>query len=81
MNNKGQALVEYILIIGVVSALVIGTLLFFKGYLDDAAVKASCSMSGEIYIKGHSSGEGKCVDPTTLEESEEKEESELLYGE
>ena len=46
MNKKGQALVEYILIIALVSVLAIALVNYFGGYLKDAITKTSCSMLG-----------------------------------
>ena len=43
MNNKGQALVEYILIIALMSILIISLVKYFGGYLKDAITKTSCN--------------------------------------
>lgn len=61
MNRKGQALVEYVLIIGVIAVLVISLVSYFGGYLKDAITKTSCSLVGEEYQKGAKPGEGTCV--------------------
>ena len=60
MNKKGQALVEYILIIALVSVIAIALVDYFGGYLKDALTKTSCSMIGETYVKGAKPGEGSC---------------------
>lgn len=60
MNKKGQALVEYVLIIALVSVVIIGLINIFGGYLKDSIMKASCSLVGEEYVKGGKAGEGKC---------------------
>lgn len=60
MNNKGQALVEYVLIVAIVSVIVISVITYFKGYLMDSITKTSCSLVGENYIKGTNPGEGYC---------------------
>lgn len=60
-NKKGQALVEYVVIIGVVTVLIIALVNYFGGYLKDAITKSSCPLIGEKYVKGEKSGEGKCV--------------------
>ena len=60
MNKKGQALVEYILIIALVSAIAVALVKSFGGYLSDVITKTSCSMLGETYVKGDKPGEGKC---------------------
>ena len=60
MNKKGQALVEYILIIGLVSVLAIALVNYFGGYLKDSITKTSCSMIGQEYVAGEKPGDGKC---------------------
>ena len=61
-NNRGQALVEYVLIIALISVITISLVNYFGGYLKDAITKSSCSMVGQVYEKGDKPGEGKCVD-------------------
>ena len=60
MNKKGQALVEYILIIALVSVLAIALVNYFGGYLKDSITKTSCSMIGQEYVAGEKPGYGKC---------------------
>ena len=60
-NNKGQALVEYVIIIGLITVLAVALVTYFGGYLKDAITKSSCSIVGEKYVKGEQAGEGKCV--------------------
>ena len=60
-NNRGQALVEYVLIIALISVITISLVNYFGGYLKDAITKPSCSLVGEVYQKGDKPGEGKCV--------------------
>lgn len=60
-NRNGQALVEYILIIALISVIAISLVSYFGGYLKDAMTKTSCPMVGEVYQKGNKPGEGKCV--------------------
>ena len=60
MNKKGQALVEYILIIALVSVLAIALVNYFGGYLKDSITKTSCSMIGQEYVAGEKQGDGKC---------------------
>lgn len=60
-NRNGQALVEYILIIALISVIAISLVSYFGGYLKDAMTKSSCPMVGETYVKGDKPGEGKCV--------------------
>ena len=61
MNRKGQALVEYILIIALISVIAISLVSYFGGYLKDALTKTSCPMIGETYVKGAKPGDGVCV--------------------
>ena len=60
MNKKGQAWVEYILIIALVSVLAIALVNYFGGYLKDSITKTSCSMIGQEYVAGEKPGDGKC---------------------
>lgn len=61
MNNKrGQALVEYILIIALISVIAIALVNYLGGYLKDAITKTGCSLSEEIYVKGDKPGKGVC---------------------
>ncbi len=68
MKKNGQALVEYILIIALISVIVIALVNYFGGYLKDAITKTSCSLVGEEYVKGEKRGEAYC------ESKEEKNE-------
>lgn len=61
-NNKGQALVEYVLIIALISVLVISLVSLLGGYLKDSMTKSSCELVGQVYQKGAKPGEGICVD-------------------
>lgn len=62
MNQKGQALVEYLLIIAVISVVVISIVKLFGGYLQDSMTKSSCSIMDKVYVEGEKPGEGTCVD-------------------
>ena len=59
-NKKGQALVEYVLIIALVLVVIIGLVNAFGGYLKDAMTKTNCSLVGKEYVEGEKAGEGKC---------------------
>ncbi len=59
-NKKGQALVEYVLIIALISVVIIGLVNVFGGYLKDAMTKTSCNLTGQDYVKGDKVGEGYC---------------------
>ena len=61
VNNKGQALVEYVLIIALISVIAISLVTLLGGYLKDAITKSSCELVGEVYVKGEKSGEGYCA--------------------
>lgn len=71
MNKNGQALVEYILIIALISVIAIALVNYFGGYLKDAITKTSCSLVDEEYVKGDKPGEGYC-------RSEEENDSEWI---
>ena len=60
-NQKGQALVEYLLIIAVISVVVISVVKLLGGYLQDMMTKSSCEMMGYEYQAGAKPGEGSCV--------------------
>ncbi len=59
-NNRGQALVEYVLIIALISVIIIGIINTFGGYLKDSITKTSCSLAGQEYVEGETAGEGYC---------------------
>ena len=63
-NNRGQALVEYVLIIALISVITISLVNYFGGYLKDAITKSSCDLVGQTYEQGEKVGEGKCVNST-----------------
>ena len=52
MNKKGQALVEYVLIIALVTVIAVSLIKVFGGYLKDSITKTSCELVGETYVKG-----------------------------
>ena len=62
LNNKGQALVEYLLIIAVVSVIVVSLVKLLGGYLQDSMTKSSCALVDKVYVEGSKPGEGTCVD-------------------
>ena len=61
LNNRGQALVEYVLIVALISVITISLVNYFGGYLKDSITKSSCSIVGEKYVKGEKPGEGYCT--------------------
>ena len=60
-NNRGQALVEYLLIIAVVSVVVVTVVKLLGGYVMDSATKTGCNLSGGTYVEGAKPGEATCV--------------------
>lgn len=59
-DNKGQALVEYVLIIALVTVIAVSLIKIFGGYLKDSVTKTSCELVGQTYVKGDNPGEGAC---------------------
>ena len=62
LNNKGQALVEYLIIIAVISVIVVTVVKMLGGYLQDAMTKSSCTLIDKEYVEGAKPGEGTCQD-------------------
>ncbi len=60
LNKKGQALVEYVLIVALITLVVVGAVKIFGGNLKDSITKASCSILDQEYVKGDKPGEGEC---------------------
>ena len=60
LNRKGQTLVEYVLIISLVTVVAIAAVRIFGGYLKDSITKMSCQMIGKEYIESKKIGEGYC---------------------
>lgn len=60
LNKKGQALVEYVLIIALVAVMIIGVITTFGGLLKDKITEVSCSISGQTYDPGDGAGKGFC---------------------
>ena len=61
MNKKGQALVEYVLIIALISVVAITAVTLLGGALKDKITEASCGLVGEKYVAGEKSGQGYCA--------------------
>lgn len=68
-DNKGQVLIEYILIITLITILSVSLIKIFGGYLTDAVTKSSCELVDKVYKEGKKVGEGKCVDKEIEEET------------
>lgn len=62
LNRKGQALVEYVLIIAIITIFAVAAMKFLGGYIKDAITKTSCSIMNQEYEKGKNPGDGSCVD-------------------
>ena len=60
LNNKGQTLVEYVLIISLITVLAIDLVKIFGGYLKDSVTKMGCSIAGKEYVEGEKIGEAYC---------------------
>lgn len=60
LNNKGQALVEYVLIVAIISVITIAVVNYFGGYLKDSITKTSCSLVDKEYVEGEKPGEATC---------------------
>lgn len=61
LNTKGQTLVEYVLIISLVTVVAIAAVRIFGGYLKDSITKMSCSMVGKEYVETKTIGEAYCA--------------------
>ncbi len=59
-EKKGQALVEYILIVGIISVITVAIVSYFGGYLKDSITKTSCSLVDQEYVQGEKPGEAYC---------------------
>lgn len=60
LNSKGQALVEYLLIIAVISVIIVSLVKLLGGYLQDSITKSSCNMLDKTYVEGDKPGDAKC---------------------
>ena len=61
LNRKGQTLVEYVLIISLITVIAVALVKIFGGYLEDAVTKMGCNISGKEYIEGSKIGTGYCA--------------------
>ena len=50
-NNRGQALVEYLLIVAVISVIVVSLVKLLGGYLQDSITKSSCNVMDKTYVE------------------------------
>ena len=56
LNRKGQTLVEYVLIISLVTVIAIAAVRILGGYLKDSITKLSCTMIGKEYVEADQIG-------------------------
>ena len=61
LNNKGQTLVEYVLIISFITVIAIALVKMFGGYLKDSMTKVGCQITGKDYVEGKKIGEAYCA--------------------
>ncbi len=61
MDSKGQALVEYVLIVAIISVVTVSIVSYFGGYLKDTIVKTSCEMVDNVYVAGDKPGSAECL--------------------
>ena len=61
LHRRGQTLVEYVLIISLVTVIAIAAVRIFGGYLKDSVTKMSCSMIGKEYVETKVVGEAYCA--------------------
>ena len=52
LNNKGQTLVEYVLIIAIISTFIIGMFFFLQNEFMDQITRLSCGLSAQEYHDG-----------------------------
>ena len=60
LNRKGQTLVEYVLIISLITVVAVAVVKIFGGYLKDRVTKMGCEMMNKEYVDGAKIGEGYC---------------------
>ncbi len=66
-NKKGQTLVEYVLIVAVISIITIAIVSYFGGYLKDYITKTTCSLTEQVFKVGSKPGQGVCEPEEDLE--------------
>ena len=52
LNRKGQTLVEYVLIISLITVVAIAAVKILGGHLKDKITETSCGIMGKDYIQG-----------------------------
>ena len=61
LNRKGQTLVEYVLIVSLVTVIAIAGVKVLGGYLKDSITKMSCQMIGKEYVESKTVGGAYCA--------------------
>ncbi len=72
-KKRGQALVEYVLIIALIVVVIFSIMSFLSGYMHDIATKISCDITYRIYVDGDKPGEGKCLTASEYEKLQKEE--------
>lgn len=62
MNTRGQALIEYLLIIAVIGLLVMFFVTAFGGFVKDSFTELFCELVDKEYVPGEKEGQGMCQD-------------------
>ena len=60
LDNKGKVLIEYLLIIAVISLVIVSLFKLLSGYIHDSFTKSSCELLKKTYVEGLKPGEGIC---------------------
>lgn len=59
-KEKGKALIEYLLIITLVSTVSMSVIRLIGGYIKDNTTKNSCNLVNKIYVLGDKPGSATC---------------------
>ncbi len=73
MDSRGQALVEYVLIVAIISVITVSIVSYFGGYLKDTIVKTSCELVSNVYVEGDKPGNAECLTKDEYEIRQKKE--------
>ena len=65
-NQNGQTLVEYVLIIALITVIAVGLVKFLGGSLKDSMTKTACNVAGKNYVEGSKAGEAYCEGDSIL---------------
>lgn len=60
VNNKGQALIEYVLIITLITTVTTVAILYLGNTVRDQITKIVCEVSNTTYVVGDKPGNAKC---------------------